>query len=41
MNGVLAAPVAEFLQFQFPLNSFFILAGMEINAVADRAFKFN
>jgi hypothetical protein len=34
VHGVLAAPLAVLLEFQFALDKLFVLAGMVINALA-------
>ena len=39
MYGVFSAPIAKFLEFDFPLHQLFILASVIINPVADRAFQ--
>ena len=39
MSGVLPAPLAVLRHFYFPLHQLFVLAGVVINPVADRAFE--
>ena len=36
VRRALLAPFAEFLEFQLPLNSFFILCGVVVGALANR-----